>query len=91
MAARSKSHEAMTLTRCQTSAMSARLGRKQMKPNTKNEIKGAFHQVKGKVKEKTGHVTNNPDSEADGKAEHNLGRVEKDDGANETDEGGYWE
>jgi uncharacterized protein YjbJ (UPF0337 family) len=33
--------------------------------------------VKGKVKEKTGQVMNNPDLEAEGKAEHNLGKVEK--------------
>jgi uncharacterized protein YjbJ (UPF0337 family) len=33
--------------------------------------------VKGKVKEKTGQVTNNPDLEIEGKAEHNAGKVEK--------------
>jgi uncharacterized protein YjbJ (UPF0337 family) len=33
--------------------------------------------VKGKVKEKTGQVMNNPDLEAEGKAEYNLGKVEK--------------
>jgi uncharacterized protein YjbJ (UPF0337 family) len=33
--------------------------------------------VKGKVKEKAGQVTNNPDSEAEGKAEHNIGKVQK--------------
>jgi len=32
-----------------------------MKPSTKDEIKGTFHEVKGKVKEKAGQVTNNPD------------------------------
>jgi uncharacterized protein YjbJ (UPF0337 family) len=33
--------------------------------------------VKGKVKEKAGQVTNNSDLEAEGKAEHNAGKVEK--------------
>jgi len=48
-----------------------------MNPSTKDEIKGNFHEVKGKVKEKAGQVTNNPDLEAEGKAEHNAGKVEK--------------
>ena len=33
--------------------------------------------MKGKVKEKTGQVTDNPDLEADGRAEHNAGKVER--------------
>jgi uncharacterized protein YjbJ (UPF0337 family) len=33
--------------------------------------------VKGKVKEKAGQVTNNPDLEVKGKAEHTAGKVEK--------------
>jgi uncharacterized protein YjbJ (UPF0337 family) len=33
--------------------------------------------VKGKVKEKTGQVTNNPDLEAEGIVEHKAGKVEK--------------
>jgi uncharacterized protein YjbJ (UPF0337 family) len=33
--------------------------------------------VKGKVKETVGQVTNNPDLEAEGKAEHRAGKVEK--------------
>jgi uncharacterized protein YjbJ (UPF0337 family) len=33
--------------------------------------------VKGKVKETAGQVTNNPDLEAEGKAEHRAGKVEK--------------
>jgi uncharacterized protein YjbJ (UPF0337 family) len=50
-----------------------------MNPSTKDEIKGNFHEVKGKVKvkEKAGQVTNNPNLQADGKAEHNAGKVEK--------------
>lgn len=34
-----------------------------MNPSTKDEIKGTVHEVKGKV-------TNNPDLEAEGKAEN---------------------
>jgi uncharacterized protein YjbJ (UPF0337 family) len=49
-----------------------------MNPSTKDEIKGNLHEVKGKVKEKAGQVTNNPDLEAEGKAEHIAGnKVEK--------------
>jgi uncharacterized protein YjbJ (UPF0337 family) len=31
-----------------------------MNPSAKDEIKGNFHEVKGKVKEKAGQVANNP-------------------------------
>ena len=48
-----------------------------MNTGTKDEIKGKFHEVKGTVKEKVGQVTNNPDLEAEGKAEHNIGKVKK--------------
>jgi uncharacterized protein YjbJ (UPF0337 family) len=48
-----------------------------MNTGTKDESKGKFHEVKGKVKEKVGQVTNNPDLEAKGKAEHNIGTAEK--------------
>jgi len=47
---------------------------------TKDEIKDALHEVKGKVKEKIGQVTNNPGLEAEGKAEQNAGTVEKETG-----------
>ena len=41
-----------------------------MKQSTKDQIAGRLQEVKGNVKEKAGHVTNNPDLEAEGKAEH---------------------
>jgi uncharacterized protein YjbJ (UPF0337 family) len=53
------------------------IGRKQMKPSTKDQIKGKFHEVKGKVKEKAGQVINNPDLESEGKSENIAGKVEK--------------
>ena len=37
-----------------------------MKQSTKDKAKGKFHEVKGKVKEKLGRETNNPDLEAAG-------------------------
>ena len=46
-----------------------------MATSTKDEIKGTFHEVKGKVKETVGQVTNSPDLEAEGKAEHRAGKV----------------
>jgi uncharacterized protein YjbJ (UPF0337 family) len=37
-----------------------------MKKSTEDKAKGTFHEVKGKVKEKVGRATNNPDLEAEG-------------------------
>jgi uncharacterized protein YjbJ (UPF0337 family) len=48
-----------------------------MKRSTKNEIAGEVHEVKGKIKEKVGHLTNNPDLEADGTVEKVAGKVQK--------------
>jgi len=47
-----------------------------MKPSTKDQMEGKFHEVKGTVKEKTGQVINNPDLEAKGKAEKLTGKVQ---------------
>jgi len=48
-----------------------------MKPSTKDQIKGKFHEVKGKVKEKAGQAINNPDLEAEGQAENLGGKVRR--------------
>jgi uncharacterized protein YjbJ (UPF0337 family) len=55
-----------------------------MKQSTRDKAKGTFHEVKGKVKEKVGRATNNPDLEAEGvgekiggKVQKNIGRMEK--------------
>ena len=48
-----------------------------MKPSTKDKAQGTFHEVKGKVKEKVGRVTNNPDLEAEGQVEKIVGKVQK--------------
>ena len=37
-----------------------------MKPSTENEIAGKVHEVKGKIKEKVGQLTNDPDLEGAG-------------------------
>ncbi len=48
-----------------------------MKPSTKDQIKGQFQETKGKVKEKVGQVTNNPNLEAEGQAEKLAGKLQK--------------
>jgi uncharacterized protein YjbJ (UPF0337 family) len=48
-----------------------------MKPSTKDQIHGAFHEMKGKAKEKAGQITNNPDLAAQGQGEKIAGRVQK--------------
>ena len=37
-----------------------------MKQSTRDEAKGRVHEVKGKIKEKVGKLTNNPDLEGQG-------------------------
>jgi uncharacterized protein YjbJ (UPF0337 family) len=51
--------------------------RQSMKRSTKDKTKGKFHEVKGKVKEKVGRATNNPDLEAEGQVERIGGKVQK--------------
>jgi uncharacterized protein YjbJ (UPF0337 family) len=48
-----------------------------MKQSTKNKAKGKFHEVKGKVKEKVGRATNNPNLEAEGTGEKIGGKIRK--------------
>jgi uncharacterized protein YjbJ (UPF0337 family) len=55
-----------------------------MKSSTKDKIKGAFKEAKGKVKEKAGNATGNPDlrdrgtvEKAGGKVERKIGDVKK--------------
>jgi uncharacterized protein YjbJ (UPF0337 family) len=51
--------------------------RNQMKHSTKDELKGNMHEAKGKVKEKVGQVTNNPNLTAEGQNEKLAGKVQK--------------
>ena len=48
-----------------------------MKQSTKDQVAGEIHKVKGNVKEKAGQVANNPDLEAEGKAENLAGNIQK--------------
>ena len=47
-----------------------------MKASTKDQAAGKIHEVKGKVNEMAGHLTNNPDLETDGTAEKLAGKVQ---------------
>jgi uncharacterized protein YjbJ (UPF0337 family) len=48
-----------------------------MRPSTENEIVGKVHEVKGKIREKVGQLTNDPDLEAEGIGEKIGGKVQK--------------
>jgi uncharacterized protein YjbJ (UPF0337 family) len=48
-----------------------------MNPSTKDQIQGKLHELKGKVKEKAGQATNDPDLTAEGQAEKIAGKVQK--------------
>jgi uncharacterized protein YjbJ (UPF0337 family) len=48
-----------------------------MKPSTQDEIEGDVHEVKGKIKEQVGRVTNNPHLEGEGIGENLAGKVQK--------------
>jgi uncharacterized protein YjbJ (UPF0337 family) len=48
-----------------------------MKPSTKDQIQGAFHEMKGKAKQTVGQVTKNPDLAAEGQDEKLAGKVQK--------------
>ena len=47
------------------------------KTATENEIVGTVHEVKGKIKETVGHLTKDPDVEAEGIGEQIAGKVQK--------------
>ena len=46
-----------------------------MKPSTKDQVKGALHEVKGTVKEAAGRITDNPALTHKGQAEKLAGQV----------------
>jgi uncharacterized protein YjbJ (UPF0337 family) len=47
-----------------------------MKPSTEDQTTGKLHEVKGTVKQTVGRITNDPNQEADGRAEKNAGKVQ---------------
>lgn len=48
-----------------------------MKPSTKDEAKGKFHEVKGKIMEKVGKAANNLNLENEGANEKTAGKIQK--------------
>ena len=48
-----------------------------LKPSAEDRASGKLHEVKGNVKEKAGHVTNDPNLEAEGQIEKLGGKVQK--------------
>jgi uncharacterized protein YjbJ (UPF0337 family) len=48
-----------------------------MNSSTNDQVAGKLHEVKGKVKEVAGQITNNPDLEAEGSAENLGGKIQK--------------
>jgi uncharacterized protein YjbJ (UPF0337 family) len=48
-----------------------------MKESTTDQAKGAFHEAKGKIREKAGQMTNNPNLEAEGLDEKMGGKIQK--------------
>lgn len=48
-----------------------------MKPSSTDQMKGTLHEAKGKIKEKVGQVTKNPNLEAEGQAEKIGGKVQQ--------------
>jgi uncharacterized protein YjbJ (UPF0337 family) len=59
-----------------SSNWNASTGVSKMKPSIKNEIAGKVHEVKGKIKEKAGQMTKDPDLEGKGLAEKIAGKVQ---------------
>jgi uncharacterized protein YjbJ (UPF0337 family) len=48
-----------------------------MKKSTEDKASGKVHEVTGKIKEKVGQLTNNPDLEGEGQGEKIGGKVQK--------------
>ena len=48
-----------------------------MKSSTQDQAEGTFHQIKGKLKEMAGELTDNPKLEVEGTAEKIAGKVQE--------------
>ena len=48
-----------------------------MKSSTQDQAEGKFHQIKGKVKEVAGELSDNPKLEAEGTGEKMAGKVQE--------------
>jgi uncharacterized protein YjbJ (UPF0337 family) len=58
-------------------AVSGPKKRKNMDDSTKDQAQGKFHELKGKLKETAGQLTNDPNLTDDGQAEQIAGTVQK--------------
>jgi uncharacterized protein YjbJ (UPF0337 family) len=47
-----------------------------MKPSTKDQLEGKYHEAKGAVKEKVGKATNDPETETKGQDEKTAGKIQ---------------
>lgn len=47
-----------------------------MKPSTKDQAEGKFHEVKGKIKEKVGKAANSPNLKNKGTSEKIAGKIQ---------------
>ena len=48
-----------------------------MKSSTKDQAEGTFHQMKGKIKDVAGKLSDNPELEAEGAGEKIAGKVQE--------------
>jgi uncharacterized protein YjbJ (UPF0337 family) len=48
-----------------------------MKSSKQEKAEGKFHEVKGKIKESVGIISDNPKSEAEGKVEKITGQIQE--------------
>jgi uncharacterized protein YjbJ (UPF0337 family) len=48
-----------------------------MKSSTKDQAKGKYHEIKGKIKEEAGDLINDPNMEAEGAREKLAGKAQK--------------
>ena len=48
-----------------------------MKSSTQDKAEGTFHQIKGKIKEVAGELSDNPELEAEGTGEKVAGKVQE--------------
>jgi uncharacterized protein YjbJ (UPF0337 family) len=48
-----------------------------MKPSTKDQVEGKFHEVKGKIKEKVGKAAHSPNLQNEGASEKIAGKIQK--------------
>jgi uncharacterized protein YjbJ (UPF0337 family) len=71
-----KAYALSLVNRCRAATQNSAKGATVIKPSTKDKAEGKFHEVKGKVKEKAGKLTNNPDLEAEGTVEKVAGKVQ---------------